>query len=200
MRRKILFGGAAALATCFLPRATRAQGARRITLRHAATGARFDGIWHDGIQPDALAMAELSQVLADPGCDPARPFDPATIEIVWEVAMRTRLGSVLDVHSGYRTPRVNRAVHGAGDSQHLRAQALDIGVPGGRLPAVAEAALKLGRGGVGVYRQRGFVHLDSGPPRSWADTGSIGRPQREDPHEIQVVRMAQEWRRFGGSN
>lgn len=170
MRRSLLFGGAAAFATLILPRASHAA-ARRLAIKHAGSGAKFDGTWHDGRAPDRSAMAELSEVLADPGCDPPRAFDPDAIAILWEVATRTRLTGMLDVHSGYRTPQVNRMVQGAGDSQHLRASAVDIGVPAGRLPVVAETALKLKKGGVGVYRQRGFIHLDSGPVRNWTDGG-----------------------------
>jgi uncharacterized protein YcbK (DUF882 family) len=196
MRRALLFGGAAAFATLILPSSSHATQARRLTLRHAASGARFTGIWHDGRAPDRVAMAELSQVLADPGANPARPFDPDAIEIVWQIATRTRLDPELDIHSGYRTPRVNRAVHGAGDSQHLRASALDIGVPAGRMPAVADAALKLRRGGVGVYRRRGFVHLDSGPVRHWSDGG--GARRAVSAREQQLDRIAQAWHRDGG--
>jgi uncharacterized protein YcbK (DUF882 family) len=193
MRRILLLGGPASLATFLFPRIVQANASRRIALRHAGTGARFSGPWHDGRAPDRIAMAELSQALADPGCEPARPFDPDTIAIVWEIANRTRLGGELDVHSGYRTPHVNRAVHGAGDSQHLRASAMDIGVPSGRLPAVAEAALKLGRGGVGVYRRRGFVHLDSGPVRHWSDGGAARRTS--SPREREIDRIAAAWQR-----
>jgi uncharacterized protein YcbK (DUF882 family) len=144
-------------------------------------------------------MTELSTVLADPGCEPPLPFDASAVDIMWEVANRARLGTDLEVHSGYRNPRVNRAVHGAGDSQHLRASALDLGVPAGRLPAVAEAATRLSRGGVGVYRQRGFVHLDSGPVRNWSDGGGTGGRRRMavDPRAEMLERMASAWQRGG---
>jgi uncharacterized protein YcbK (DUF882 family) len=190
MRRTFLFGGGAAFAALILPRAAGANAPRRIALRHAATGARFEGPWHDGRVPDPGAMRDLSAALADPGCVPPLPFDPDTIALVWEVASRTRLGD-LDIHSGYRTPQVNQRVQGAGDSQHIRASAVDVGVPRGRLAAVAETALRLKRGGVGVYARRGFVHLDSGPVRSWSDGG------RADPREEALSRIAAAWGRAG---
>jgi len=191
MRRTFLISGTAALVTLAFTRPSHAESMRRIALRHSGTGASFDGVWYSGDAPDPEAMSDLSSALADEGCDPPKPFDPAIIGIVWEVAARTRLGSVLDVHSGYRTPRVNRMVHGAGDSQHLRAMAMDVGVPSGRMPAVAEAARKLARGGVGIYRQRGFVHLDSGPVRSWSDGGTrSGNGFNDD----RLTRIAQAWR------
>ena len=187
MRRTFLIGGAAALSNLILaPRAGAAPVGRRIALRHVATGARFDGPWHDGRAPDPAAMRELSAALADPGCEPPLPFDPDAIALVWEVAARTRLGA-LDIHSGYRTPQVNRRVQGAGDSLHTRASAVDLGVPRGRLAAVTETARLLGRGGIGVYARRSFVHLDTGPVRSWSDGAGT------TPEEERLARMARAW-------
>jgi uncharacterized protein YcbK (DUF882 family) len=179
-----------------------APGLRRLALRHAATGARFTGPWHDGRTADPRAMAELSEVLADTRTGAVLPFDPAAIEVLWEVARRVGLGGDLTILSGYRTPQTNVAVHGAGDSQHLRAGAVDVMLAPERLPAVAEQALLLGRGGVGVYPTRGFVHLDSGPVRRWGDMpGELaslpvvaGRPRTQlnltfDP----LASMAEAW-------
>lgn len=182
-----LLGGAAALASLVpIPAARAAPGARRLVLRHSATGATFAGIWHDGRAPDRSAMRDLSAALADPGCAPPLPFDPDAIALLWEVAARTRLGA-LDIHSGYRTPQVNRRVHGAGDSQHIRAAAVDLGVPRGRLTDVAEAARALGRGGIGIYARRGFVHLDTGPVRHWDDGVAA------DAAQDRVARIARAW-------
>jgi uncharacterized protein YcbK (DUF882 family) len=192
MHRRLLLSAAAALLLPLPSHAQRGPAPRRIQFRHAYTGARFNGIWHNGFAPDDVAMADLSAALADSTTIRPRPFDPAVIEIVWQVANRARLGPELVIRSGYRTPAINRAVHGAGDSQHLRAGALDLEVPAGRMPMVAETALKLEAGGVGVYGRRSFVHLDSGPVRRWAEGASIGRVQTAvapDP----IGRIAEAW-------
>jgi uncharacterized protein YcbK (DUF882 family) len=190
MRRRFLAASAAALTSLLLPRLPQAGPARRLALRHAATGARFDGPWHDGRMPDPGAMAELSAVLADPGATPPLAFDPTTIGIVWQVATQAGLVGPLEIRSGYRTPQINRRAHGAGDSLHLRASAVDLSIPVGRMAAATEAALKLGRGGVGVYRGRSFIHLDSGAVRHWSD-GATGNAE---PREQRVARIAAEWR------
>ena len=187
MRRSFLAAGAAVLTSFLLPRLPQAGPARRLALRHAATGARFDGPWHDGRTPDPGAMAELSAVLADPGATPPLAFDPATIGIVWQVATQVGLEGPLEIRSGYRTPQINRRAQGAGDSLHLRASAVDLSIPARRMPAATDAALKLGRGGVGVYRQRSFIHLDSGVVRHWSD-GATGSADQ------QAQRVATEWR------
>jgi len=51
--------------------------------------------------------------------------------------------------------------------------------------------LALGRGGVGIYAQRGFVHLDSGPVRQWGDVPSGGAAPR--PPADPLARMAEAW-------
>ena len=199
MRRAFLLGGGAALVTFILPRAGRASAVprmagdaapRRLALRHAASGATFEGPWHDGAAPDPAAMRDLSAALADPGCTPPLPFDPATITLVWEIASRAGLGE-LDIRSGYRTPQVNQRVHGAGDSLHVRASAIDLGVPRDRLGMVTEMAQLLGRGGVGVYARRSFLHLDTGPVRRWGDGGQANR------REEALARIAEAWARDG---
>ena len=190
MRRAFLLGGGAAFVSFILPRAAGASAPKRLALRHAATGATFSGPWHDGAAPDPAAMLDLSAALADPGCTPPLPFDPGTIALVWEIASRAGLGK-LDIRSGYRTPLVNRRVHGAEDSLHLRASAIDLGVPRHRLATVAELAQRLGGGGVGVYARRSFLHLDTGAVRRWGDGSPASR--REDA----LARIAEAWRRGG---
>jgi uncharacterized protein YcbK (DUF882 family) len=169
-RRQFLHLAAAgigvALSRPVLASRTDPPGARRLQIRHAANGRRFSGIWHDGQAPDPVAMAELSEVLADTRSGRVRPFDADAIAIAWELAQKQRVNELM-VLSGFRTPETNRAVNGAGDSQHLIAAALDVAVPAARYGAFSEAAIRLGKGGVGLYRNHGFVHLDSGPVRRW---------------------------------
>lgn len=80
------------------------------------------------------------------------------------------------VTSGYRTPRHNAWLRSTGTrtaarSLHMRGQALDISVPGMRLDDVWRAAYyarqQLGFGGLGYYPYSNFIHIDSGPLRTW---------------------------------
>jgi hypothetical protein len=87
-------------------------------------------------------------------------------------------------------------VHGAGDSQHLRAGAIDLEVAPARVQQVAGLARGLARGGVGVYPRRGFVHLDSGPVRHW--NGDVPGGAVAAPVEDRIGRIAAAWRAQGG--
>ncbi|WP_439548628.1 YcbK family protein [Falsiroseomonas sp.] len=192
MKRRLMLAGVFTLAS---PR-LRAGSPRRLSLRHYHTGARFEGPWHDGTAPDPVAMAELSGVLADSAAIRPRPFDAAALGILADVAEAAGLSGPLVVRSGYRTPAINAAVHGAGDSQHLRAGAIDLEVASARIRLVGGLALGMGRGGVGVYPRRGFVHLDSGPVRHWnGDAPGAGMPA---PVEDRIGRIAAAWRNPGG--
>jgi len=203
-RRTLLLG--AAVTTLALAAATplaaaprrpaerRGPEPRRLRMRHLATGDSFSGIYHNGVTHDPGALAELSLVLADTRTGAMRPFDPAAIDVLWEVAQRTGLGGEeLPILSGYRTPETNAAVHGAGDSQHLRAGAVDVMVRQAQLAGFGDTALALGRGGVGIYAARGFVHLDSGPVRHWGDTGTAVARRPANPQEDRLSRMAEAW-------
>lgn len=176
------------------PRRQRGPASRRLQLRHAHTGARFSGPYHDGRTADPAAMADLSFVLADSRTGAMRPFDPQAIDVLWEVAQRTGAKGEFLIFSGYRTPATNALVDGAGDSQHLRAAALDVHVSAERLADFGEAALRLGLGGVGIYAERGFVHLDSGPVRRWGDVpGNVPVTARAAPPRDPLARMAEAW-------
>jgi uncharacterized protein YcbK (DUF882 family) len=144
-------------------------------------------------------MAQLSLVLADPGCDHAKLFDERAIGIAWELLQRTRFDTEIDVHSGYRTPEVNRNANGAGDSQHMQAAALDIGVAAAQIGAVLEMAMRLRGGGVGAYRTRGFVHVDSGPLRSWSEDGAVASRTPFTARGRELERGASEWVRRPGA-
>lgn len=86
----------------------------------------------------------------------ARAFDQPTVEVL----------------SAFRTRHRNDAMRAAGRevalrSRHMHGQALDLRLPGVSLTRLCLFFLRLTRGGVGCYRERQFVHVDVGPPRSW---------------------------------
>jgi uncharacterized protein YcbK (DUF882 family) len=196
-RRSLLLGALApaALSTPALATQRTAPALRRLSLRHAATGARFNGVYHDGRNVDPAALTDISAVLADSRNGTVHAFDPTAIDILWEAGQRARWRGEFLVVSGFRTPETNALICGAGNSQHLVARALDVCLPAAQFPGFTNVALEMRRGGVGVYNSRSFVHLDSGPVRRWGDvpggpSGGGGRPAApEDP----IARIAEAW-------
>ena len=77
-------------------------------------------------------------------------------------SIRSRFGAAVTINSGYRTPQYNAKVGGVTDSQHCYGTAADIVVRGKTPAAVAAYARQImpDWGGVGVYSQKGFTHID----------------------------------------
>ena len=76
------------------------------------------------------------------------------------------------LHSAYRSPEYHRYLikhneHVARHSYHVSAQAIDFHIQGVSLRSLQQTALRLGRGGVGYYPRKQFLHVDCGPTRYW---------------------------------
>lgn len=126
---------------------------------------------------DGLLAAErpfdLNHFLRDWRENQIRPIDPKIISglaTVVSLARQQGWNGEVQITSGYRTRKTNELLRsrGAGaarNSLHIKAMAIDFALPGvspAELGALARETLP---GGVGTYA--GFVHIDSGPERSW---------------------------------
>ena len=81
--------------------------------------------------------------------------------------LRDFVGRPLVVLSGYRDPAHNKRERGKKRSQHLLGQAFDIACPRARMKSLQQAAKECGFTGFGYYPKRGFLHVDTGPARTW---------------------------------
>jgi len=103
--------------------------------------------------------------------DEAHPIDPYLIEIIDAVedhfgereirvisAFRSELRNILMSSRGRRVAR---------KSLHMEGKAADIEVQGVSPRMLRDFAYKLKQGGIGYYRGRQFVHVDTGPLRTW---------------------------------
>lgn len=84
-------------------------------------------------------------------------------------SLRKRLGNrPLLVTSGYRSPEHNATIEGAAsNSQHLHGMAVDIALANMDGAEVEGHARMLGFTGIGRYPNKGIIHLDLGPARTW---------------------------------
>jgi uncharacterized protein YcbK (DUF882 family) len=78
----------------------------------------------------------------------------------------------LQIISGYRTPGTNAMLRSrsrgvARKSYHMKAMAVDLSMESRDVRQLARAAESLGAGGVGRYSRSEFIHVDSGPVRTW---------------------------------
>ena len=83
-------------------------------------------------------------------------------------SIRSHFGKAVNIHSGYRTPPYNAQVGGVEGSQHTYGTAADISIKGVSVADVAAYARSImpDWGGVGIYKEQGFVHVDVRETRS----------------------------------
>lgn len=151
---------------------TRAAGTRSLRIQVVNTGERWEGVyWRDGAYvPEATRR--LDALLRDFRAGKVAQMDPKLYDQLWE--LHTRLGSSEPwrVISAYRSPQTNAAARRthrgvARNSFHIQAKALDVDLTDRSVRAIREAAIGLQAGGVGQYPRSDFVHIDTGPVRSW---------------------------------
>ncbi len=151
----------------------RARLERSLELRNTYTGEFLRTVyWADGryVNP---ALKEVNRLLRDHYNNETINVDPRLLDILHTIFQIMEVDDTVDVISGYRSPetnamlrRTNMAI--AKDSLHTYGKAVDIRIPGVSLAMVRRVALALEHGGVGYYPRSNFLHLDTGPVRSWS--------------------------------
>jgi uncharacterized protein YcbK (DUF882 family) len=147
----------------------------RLRFYHTHTGERLSIVYRRGDSYLPEALAKLDNFLRDHRTGDIHHFDPRLFDLLHDLTASVRdADGEIDVICGYRTPWSNeflrhRSAHTgvAQHSLHMQAEAIDIRLPGIATSVVRDAALRLGRGGVGYYQSSDFVHVDVGRVRRW---------------------------------
>jgi len=154
------------------------KGPRDLWLRRQETGestmARY---WlpKSGYQSEGYGAA--CAILRDVRANRMVLMDPNLLDLLYGIqSWLAHYGHVqpITINSGFRTTGTNDSLEGsARNSKHLYGQAADIVIPGVKDEVIGRMALILsnggvtGRGGVGFYPDRGFIHVDTGEARAW---------------------------------
>jgi uncharacterized protein YcbK (DUF882 family) len=147
-------------------------GARRLSFYSLHTEELLSTVyWQDGGLVPA-ARAEIDWHLRDFRTGDIHVIDPNLLDLLHQLGRALAYHGPIHVISGYRSPKTNAMLAAqsgsvAKNSYHVRGMAIDIRLPGRPLREVQQAALDLGLGGVGFYPKSDFVHVDTGPVRSW---------------------------------
>jgi uncharacterized protein YcbK (DUF882 family) len=174
-RRGFVTAAAGAAATLVLPEpvfAAAKKETRKLSFDHTHTGESMDvTYWADGnYVKDGLK--KLNYLLRDFRNDKQKTIDPRLLDRL--VMLQRSLGSNgrFEIISAYRSPQTNAMLrrHSYGvakNSYHLQAKAIDIRLTDVDLYALRTAAVNMGGGGVGIYTGADFLHIDTGPQRTW---------------------------------
>ncbi|MBK1641274.1 hypothetical protein CKO12_05170 [Chromatium okenii] len=173
MNRRYFLGALlAAAATPVLASSTR-ERPRQLSFHNLRTDERLSVVYRIGDRYQRAALGQLNQFFRDVRTGDAAPMDPQLYDLLYDV--KDSLGDPdarFEVVSAYRSPQTNALLRKtsngvARNSLHLRGQAMDVRFPDLSLRHLRDAALELGRGGVGYYPRSDFVHLDTGTVRHW---------------------------------
>jgi uncharacterized protein YcbK (DUF882 family) len=177
LSRRLVLGGILAMpfVTSTAEAATRVKapgGTRALSMVHLHTDERITATYWRRGRYDRKAWREINHFLRDWRTGQVHAIDPRTLDIVHRIALHMGHRGPIEILSGYRSPRTNamlrRASSGvAQNSYHLQGKALDFNLPGKSLRSIYKAAVALNAGGVGYYSGSGFVHIDTGPVRTW---------------------------------
>lgn len=145
----------------------------RLRLYHTHTGERIDIVYRRGEQYLPEAEEQLDHFLRDHRTGAVKHYDPRLFDLLSDLtAAIGRPNAEIDIICGYRSSWSNEFLRArssgvAKNSLHMQAHAIDIRIPGVDTLTLRDAALSLGRGGVGYYPRSGFVHVDTGRVRTW---------------------------------
>ena len=127
--------------------------------------------WTPDTGYDGEAYREICWLLRDVQASRSFAMAPRLLDVLCGLQnwlAHNGLKQPIHVNSGYRSFSTNYRTEGSAlNSRHLNGQAADITVPGVPLARLAGMASLFGEGGVGMYLNKGFVHVDTGNERIW---------------------------------
>lgn len=174
-RRFLGLGCAAAASTFFVPGLAEARGyERKLTLHNIHTGEWLKNAvyWENG-RYVSETLDDINRIFRDHRTGDIHKMDPKLTHILYGIRRHTGSDGVFNIISGYRSPKSNNALRQrssgvAKKSYHMLGQAMDINLEKSSVNNVRKAALAMdATGGVGAYGSSGFVHVDTGPRRTW---------------------------------
>lgn len=117
-------------------------------------------------------------------------------------ALRDRLRKPLILTSAYRSPEHNRAVGGAKNSMHMQGIAFDVRMDNHDPHEFEAAARAVGFTGFGYYPRSGFMHIDTGPARSWGQPWPLTATAwpTEPPRQPETVREDRQAQAVAGAS
>ena len=120
------------------------------------------------------ALRSVEDYLKDFRNGERHPIDPALLDVLYDIKVKTGSHAPFEVISAFRSPETNQMLRNrdsssgvAQNSMHIQGQAIDVRLRDVKLPKLRDVALHLQRGGVGFYPASEFVHVDTGRVRHW---------------------------------
>ncbi|EHK89615.1 YcbK family protein [Aggregatibacter actinomycetemcomitans] len=176
-RRKWLSLGGIVLGATLLPDTVLAVVStprpRMLSFRNINTQEKLSAEFVLGRGFSNTTLRLLDHLLRDKRNNQVHKMDPQLFTKFYRVQQNLGLRNTeIQIICGYRSAASNAAMHRrsrgvASNSYHIRGQAIDFRIDGVSLAKLRDAVEALNDGGVGFYPRSNFVHMDTGPVRTW---------------------------------
>ncbi len=148
------------------------SAARQLSFYNTHTQEMYRGVYYYAGGYDRAVMSKFCYMMRDHRSEEVARIDYRLFDLLHHIQSRLQNFNVVKLVSGYRSPESNAMLVStsggvAKNSYHVRGQATDIRIDGVPTEYVHRAALSLRSGGVGFYPDSDFVHVDTGPVRTW---------------------------------
>lgn len=175
-RRRWLSLGGIMLGTGLLPSYVQALVSTpkplSLRLRNINTGESLV-VSHTAGRFNSKTLNQLNYIMRDRRTNQTRAIDPNLFLKLTQIQARLGMrNSEISIVSGYRSARTNAMMRSrsrgvASNSFHIQGKAVDFYISGVPLAKIKNAAEGLRNGGVGYYPRSNFIHVDTGPVRTW---------------------------------
>ena len=171
-RRDFLAGSIAAAAGLGAAGRCAAAESHPLDFYHIHTGEKLKIVYREHGELVPGALDEINYFLRDFRTGQIHLIDVALLDELVKIYRGFDCRGNFEVISGYRSPRTNEALRHlttgvAQHSLHLSGRAIDIRLTSAATTNLRDAAISLRSGGVGYYAKSNFVHVDTGPFRTW---------------------------------
>ncbi|MEM7292491.1 MAG: DUF882 domain-containing protein [Pseudomonadota bacterium] len=175
-RRRFLGGMAAMGALALQPAAANyiqpLPECRILALNNLHTGESLKTVYWENGEYQTDALEALNHILRDHRSNETTDLDVNLLDMLSELQNSTENQNPWDIISAFRSESTNEKLRKSSNgvarkSYHCLGRAVDVRLPGTSLKDLHKAALALKSGGVGYYPKSGFIHIDTGPVRSW---------------------------------
>jgi uncharacterized protein YcbK (DUF882 family) len=154
-------------------------GPRRLVFRHLHTLEDLDVVyWADGYYLGE-PIARIRHLLRDFRTEEEHPISNNLLDLLCTLRAATGTQEPFRIISAFRSPETNEMLRDqsaannpdgpqvAKKSQHMEGRAIDLRLIDVSLTGLHKTALGLKGGGVGIYPDSDFIHVDVGPVRNW---------------------------------
>lgn len=148
------------------------DASRHLSFYNTHTQEKLSVVFWENGQYSKSGLRKLNKLLRDHRQNEFIEMDTGLYDQLWTLQQELGSKGVFQIISGYRSPKTNKLLRKsskgvAKKSYHMQGRAIDVRLTDIPLRKLRSAALKMKAGGVGYYPSSNFIHLDTGPARSW---------------------------------